>query len=261
MFRSMTATDGSKCYSTETTSLTKRTVKRTTNMNRTNDYDADFRRIEHYVRHPQMIPFVGKQWGSHSRLLILAESHYLPTDDDRKFSEAWYDTNAKDLPVEKYRIFTSTAEIVNNAGYKQRYKRKGHRIFLNIERAILESGFNPENTDNMFQYVAFMNFFQRPAEKTGKSITVTDRDRRVANSTLRDVIRIIAPDFLFFVSSEAWKAYDKSLFDGDHVGHSCHPTSAWWNRKSRNYTKPTGVNVVSGKESFVRFIQNKGVFS
>jgi hypothetical protein len=230
-------------------------------MNRTDGYDEALLKIDHYTWHPQMIPFVGKEWGKHSRLLILAESHYLPTDDDRQYSETWYDLSASELPSEKHRIFTSTAHIVDSAGHKQRYKRKGHRIFLNIEQAILESGFNPENTDNMFQYVAFMNFFQRPAEKTGKSIKVTDRDRSVAHSTLRDVMKIIEPDFLFFVSSEAWKAYDKSLFDRDHVGHSCHPTSAWWNRKSRNYTKPSGVNVISGKDSFVRFIQNEGVFS
>ena len=102
----------------------------------------------------------------------------------------------------------------------------------------------------MFQYIAFMNFFQQPAERTGKSIKVTERDREVANSTLRDVMRVIEPDFLFFVSSRAWQYYAKDLLQRDRVGHSCHPTSSWWNRKSGKYTRPQGVKTISGKDSF-----------
>lgn len=229
-------------------------------INRTNEYDEALLKIDHYTRHPQMIPFVGREWGKHSRLLVLAESHYLPTDDDRQYSETWYDLTAAELPSEKHRIYTSTAHIVDSAGHKQRYKRKGHRTFLNIEQAILESGFRPVNTDNMFQYIAFMNFFQRPAERTGKSIRPTKRDREVANSTLRDVMRVIDPDFLFFVSSRAWQYYAKDLFQRDRVGHSCHPTSSWWNRKSGNYTRPQGVKTISGKDCFVGFLQDYTVF-
>jgi hypothetical protein len=68
------------------------------------------------------------------------------------------------------------------------------------------------------------------------------------------VLAIIKPNFIFFISTNAWKNYDRNLFDKKCTGHSCHPTMPW-NKKSADYTKPNGVNEITGKESFEYFIK------
>ena len=63
----------------------------------TSEFDSKFQEIKHYQNHPQMMPFVGKDYGKFKKLLILAESHYLE-DVDREYDIAkdWYTLN--DIP-------------------------------------------------------------------------------------------------------------------------------------------------------------------
>jgi len=228
-------------------------------MNRTTEFDKLFKKnISHYKRHKQMIPFVGKHWGKYKKLLIIGESHYLPPESKKSTIENWYELKTSDLNEAEI-DFTETADLVENGGDHQQYDSKGHTIYKNIEDAILESGFKPENTVNMFQYVSFMNFFQRPAQNTGKSIIHNDEDVVIANTVLKGVCSIIKPDYIYFVSSMIHPLCDE--IEGVTVGHSCHPACSWWNRKVKHYSLATQKTPLTGKENFIKFIKHHKIFA
>jgi hypothetical protein len=92
--------------------------------------------------------------------------------------------------------------IKNNSFYKER----GHRIYSDIrytiEESIKELGYQLPN-ENVLSYISFMNFFQRPADNNEKTIgykSVRGVDIFVANETIKEVIEIINPEFLFFLN-------------------------------------------------------------
>jgi hypothetical protein len=232
--------------------------------NRTNKFDQELKSIKHFQNHPQMIPFIGNQWGKkHKKILIVAESHYIENrniDVYREIVNNWYDTHYSKLS-ENDKIWTSTADIIDNSKYLEGGESNGHRIYLHLDKALIESGLDRINNEKMFQYVSFMNFFQRPADSESESIIVNQKDQQIANETLKEVINVIKPEFVFFVSSNAWEFYDKSIFDKTKTGHSCHPISKWWNRKASCYTDVNNLGKLTGKESFVNFIKKNQVFN
>lgn len=229
-----------------------------TQNNRLHLYDYQLLNIEHYKKHPQMIPFVGNNYGKKKKLLIIAESHYCPEKTDKNIIENWYSIDNSGLNDEIIG-WTNTAEILNDNIDLNRF-RYAHVIHRNIYYAINETGFKLDNDKEVLTYISFMNFFQRPAETTGKSIKVTQEDRNVANNVLKNVIDIIKPEFIFFVSSQSWKFFDKELFDKNKTGNGPHPGCKWWNKNSRKYTKSTEEKTITGKESFKYFIKINKIF-
>ncbi len=233
-------------------------------MNRTEKYNDELLKIEHYSTHPQMIPFVGKYWGDYcKKLLVLGESHYLPLSSSLEMIKNWYKTPYKSLSQEEQN-WTTTARIIDDEGYPYEeggkiYPEKPHGIYKNIETAIRSISSNDlQVEENMLRYIAFMNFFQRPSQKTGDSIDCDLEDRQKANDTLKSVIAIIKPDYIFFVSSKSWDYYDKQSFPKNKTGHSCHPTCHWWNRESYKYTR-FGDSPVTGRESFLQFLSTNEI--
>lgn len=226
---------------------------------RTHQFDEKLLKVEHFTNHPQMIPFVGSSYFiNNPRLLIIAESHYVKDLSDDLITN-WYKIKSGVLNKDQ-RGWTSTSDIVNGSKMKNKYPEKGHTIFKNIEDAIIATGLKPDYNDNMLKFISYMNFFQRPATKRGESINASDHDKKIANQTVSKVIEILEPDFIFFVSSKAWSAFEKNLFKKPIVGHSCHPTCNWWNRKSKSYTNPFKKKSVTGKESFMDFIIKNEIF-
>ena len=230
-------------------------------MNRTNKFDAELKKISHYQKHQHMLPFIGQYWGDDKKLLVVAESHYLSNNKENlDFIKKWYEISSSDLPP-KVREYTNTAGLLNCTGNNQKYDDpRAHSIYKNIQMAILKSNFSFSDKTNMFRYISFVNFFQRPAEKTGDSIRVNKQDIEIANQTMSEIIRIIEPEYIFFVSSKAWKYFDKSLFNRANTGHSCHPSCKWWNRKSKSFTKSPNKQSVTGQESFIDFMNTHNIF-
>jgi hypothetical protein len=223
----------------------------------TKKYNKTFLEYPHYSRHPQMMPFVGKYWDQTGKLLMIGESHYLDFDFSPETIKNWYNISLDDLDEDDYDYaywWTNTARLIDITDYKS----KGHTIWKNIDSAIRETGFNP--SENIFSFIAYTNFFQRPAQKTGDSIIVSKDDIAVANNTLEFIISTIEPHYIFFVSSKSWQHYNKSIFNGKNVGHSAHPSCRWWNMKSSKFTKDESKRVVTGKESFMDFIIHNKIF-
>jgi len=227
----------------------------------TDKYNKDLLGIDHFTKHPQMIPFVGKYWGQYSKLLVLGESHYMPEDFPKDMIEEWYDLSPIDFENAGEDVgWTNTAGIIDSTWYEDR----GHAIYMYIDYAIIDSGFNPEYQpgENSFCYISFMNFFQRPALKTGDSILPNKDDIEIANETLTEVIKIIKPDYLFFASSKARdylkKEWFTDLFENGKVGFSCHPATPHWNTPSMKYSDD-GKTPLSGKQAFINFLQKNHI--
>jgi len=221
-------------------------------------FDTELKRITHYQRYPQLIPFVGRNYRNRGRrLLLLAESHYLLKDEAQKKIDiksriyGWYTGNAKDLSWNDY-LSTNTALLTNNAGVD--FGSKAFRVYSNLTRAIRLLNSNTTTPKDILTEVCFMNFFQRPAFEEGESIDNTKQDNDTANATLREVINVLKPDYLFFISDKAFKAFDKSSFQAERVGHSPHPGCSWWNRSAKKYDD------IYGKELFSRFAKSNQIF-
>lgn len=223
-----------------------------------NKYDVQLLNIEHYKKHNQMMPFIGQNYGQKKKLLVIGESHFCPKETDKNIIKNWYNIDNTNFNKEIIE-WTATSKIIDFDIANNRFSGS-HTIYRNIFYAINETGFILEENKNVLTYISYMNFFQKPAQETGESIEVTEEDKNVANDILKKVIDIIKPDYLFFVSSESWKSFNKEIFDINKVGHSSHPTSIWWNRCSTKYTKPTEEKTITGKESFKYFIKHNKIF-
>ncbi len=207
----------------------------------TNSYDKGFRKIEHYRRYRQMMPFVGKNY-RRGGILLLGESHYLPEKSTIHLDATqWYEGDANRLnSCEKG--WTDTRAIVDS------HVRGGKAPFLpNIVQALCDAT-GQEYDCSIMQRYCFMNAFQRPAT-TGESIGETDLDIVESGEVIRQVMEILSPGHAFFISMKAARVFQESIAQQDvKVGATQHASSPWWNRKS-------GTEELSGRERFIRLIR------
>lgn len=214
------------------------------------EYDHLLDRIVHYQVYPQMRPWVGKGYPLQRRkVLLVAESHYV----GKKF-EFHLD------PVKWYAgVDTSTSEgfrtrdIISD-GIRSKWRKKGATLYRNMDSVLRASRLFDICPANAFTEVAFMNYFQRPAELYGSSIKVRKEDMQKANEVFREVVCAISPDAVIFCSSLAHKyaseskipafLRDKSIL----FEHTSHAGMHWWNRAAKKYGGRTG------KQIFANFI-------
>ncbi|GBU29008.1 hypothetical protein R84B8_02570 [Treponema sp. R8-4-B8] len=133
----------------------------------TEEFNQELDAFDHYVHHYQMKPFIGKYWNKTKKLLVIGESHYPPKNTDVKLIEDWYEiyiddeiaeAEDKKLANELY-SHTDTASCINC----MKEELKPRQPYSNIDKAIRKTGFNP--TESVFCYIAYSNFYQRPADK------------------------------------------------------------------------------------------------
>lgn len=205
-----------------------------------NAYDEELLQIDVFQRYPELLPFIGGEFGrEYPRVLFVAESHYLPPESTAHLDpKVWYASRSNKL-CPRERSWINTRNIVSR-GYGHRWKSKGHTIYQNMDRALVEAGV--KKSDNSFQFFAFMNAFQRPAV-TGDSLKVCSLDVESAVSTIKNVLNIIDPQHLCFVSRKAYRLVAPTLpISSDGTPH---PASPWWNRRSKRG---------SGKSQFINHV-------
>lgn len=203
--------------------------------------------IDHFQRYPEMIPFVGANYGKfNKKMLLLGESHFLPEGSTASSSaEVWYKGNNSTLD-DNEKGFICTFDLINNRSGQQ-LGAKSWRYYLDMENELINGGL-PKH-DNMFTYVSFMNVFQRPAVVNGESINVLPIDLEEGEKILNAVIDIIQPEIIIFMTSLGynhfhWRIHDKSI----KTVRCCHTTCSWWNRESKG-GMPREVFVRTIKES------------
>jgi hypothetical protein len=232
-----------------------------------NEIKEELEKIEHYKNYPQMIPFIGKYWGKYKKLLIIAESHYLAESTKAVMDDKYYFKNISSYissDVDILKKWTSTNYIINNGIENNKFDNNSHKTYSLIKYSlenITKTLPIPPN-DHIFHYIAFMNFFQRPAIKEEKSIYVKGIDVIIANEILKYIVNIIDPEYIFFVSDKAWKYFDERIIcnSGIIYGHSNHPISWNFNKKYNGYTKPDTLDEITGKESFEYFVKENKIF-
>ena len=201
--------------------------------NSTEIFDIKLNEIEHYQNFPSMRPFIGKNYGkSNSRkIMLIAESHYLPPKSTKsKSPENWYNSTESDLTNEEI-AWINTRNIL-----KGNWQSAGHMIFRELNTRMSEF-MNVENFRAMTN-VAFMNGFQRPAPETGDSIKNFCKpiDYIIGAKTIKEVVNIIEPDLVVFVSKLSWDKLrwkipkSESEVKYDYV---CHPGTGgrFWHSK------------------------------
>ncbi|QDZ29337.1 hypothetical protein [Noviherbaspirillum sp. UKPF54] len=149
-----------------------------------------------------------------------------------------------------------TRDIISN-GIKNKWRKKEAILYRNIDSALRTSSLFSPCPANAFTEVAFMNYFQRPADTNGDSIQVHQQDAQVANEVFRAVVHAISPDIVIFCSSLAYRNAKKfevpNFLNLRNVlcGHVPHAGMPWWNRVAKKYGGRTG------KQVFADFIEQK----
>jgi hypothetical protein len=213
-------------------------------------YDEQFSGIGHYQIYPELYPWVGQDFHSHCpRILVLGESHYLKPDSDYHHdATAWY--AGISIQDKSDRAWTITRGIVAN-GLASQWKGKSKTIYRNIEAAAVDAGVGVPTHVSPFHSMAFMNYFQRPAQDSGKSIVVSELDRRHSAAVLNSVLEILTPRIVVFCSVLAWRAARESVREIQHVhfAFAPHPATRWWHTPMRKYKGK------SGRQLFIEALQ------
>ncbi|MCK2147569.1 hypothetical protein MYE70_00665 [Marinobacter alexandrii] len=212
----------------------------------TSVFDPQLDQVPIYNQFPSLKPSVGVNYGTNGpKILIIAESHYLPKESKvHRDASTWYSLDHSALSVVGKKKEVEEHWMNTRGILKKKLKKwkQGHAIYRNLENALHEAGV--PRSANAFQYVAFMNAFQRPAA-TGLTIKATQQDISVARETVSSVISILAPDHVIFVSSKARDLVGKKL----GIPHASvpHPACPHWNNQK--------LKKGPGREQFIAHIR------
>ena len=216
-------------------------------------YDEQFSGVGHFQLYPELYPWVGQSFHSHCpRILVVGESHYLKPDSDYHHdASAWY--VGIDIKVRPDRAWTITRNIIAN-GLANQWREKSKSIYRNIEAAAVDAGVSASTSDSPFHSMAFMNYFQRPAQVSGKSIVVSALDKSHSSAVLNAVLEILNPQIVIFCSVLAWRAARESVQGHQHVrfAFTPHPATRWWHTPMRKYKGK------SGRQIFIEALQTDG---
>lgn len=221
-------------------------------------YDANLIQLAHYQNFPQILPFIGVHY-TNTHLLLVGESHYLPTGSTiQQDAAVWYASNVQFLTTDET-IWTNTREVTTEYPTSGRID-KAYTIWSNLENAIqkhaTKNAFNLQGKKGI-EHLAFYNFFQRPAQTQGGSISPTELDNQKAEETLAHIIKVIKPKFIMFTSSKAWENISEDFvntYSSIKFGFSPYPGCKWWNKQSGKY------GGLTGKQKFIKFLQDNNIF-
>lgn len=195
------------------------------------DYDKQLLRIDHFSKFPCMLPFVGKNYEKGKRIMMIAESHYLPPYSTiSKDSDVWYNSTEKDLNNDEL-AWVNTREILSGD-----LKPRGHMIYKEINSRMSEIIDTEES--RALNEIVLMNGFQRPAPEVGESIKyfTTEKDFEIGARTIENVIRIVKPEIVLFVSKYSWDnlKYKLSVSSNIKFDFVCHPGTGgrYWHNAS-----------------------------
>ena len=246
-----------------------------------NKYEKELNDIEVYRLHPYLKPFVGEKYDEY-KVLHIGESHYINQTYDKEvygidsFKQWWEkpcDYIIKNLDCEGW---INTRHVMSNY---MSDKKGAYTIFNNFIKSFSKvalmrpiSNISPEDK-KLYDYVAFMNFFQIPSLYEGKKlwdsfyesakkmgnrkIAYEQWDAAVAHSVevIDKVIDILSPHAVVFTSISAGKAYCEAngKYSKDiRIIYTSHPAYPFtWNKPLKSLDGKSGKEVMeAGLESF-----------
>ena len=183
-----------------------------------------------------MHPWIGSPYrdSRYKRLLVVAESHYMPSESTIHLNpERWYQSNEDHLS-EAERECVHTKDVIREPS------NWGYGIFRSIGDEIVtimkDSGLTPDEFPR--EHIAFYNYFMRPAPKYGRSIEGHDKpqDRTISEEVLRWFVQEHQPQLVIFVSRFAGRYGEKVVCEhGIPCISTPHPGRPWWNRSCPKY--------------------------
>ena len=201
---------------------------------------------DHLRRFPCLMPWVGRFYRDdlHRRLLVVAESHYLPESVTwHRNPEAWYASSQDRLDTEATGwIHTQGCVRFHWNGPSLIFPKIREQISISLEADGVEEAPAPGH----FEHIAFMNFFQRPAPHKGRSIRghVVEQDLEVAREVLRWFITTHEPELAVvtsvFASKHAGPVFEER---GIPWGQTPHPVCAYWHRIVKKYGGISGAHL------------------
>lgn len=219
-------------------------------------YDKELNKIDHYIKYHQMLPWIGIHYEHEKvRLLTVGESHYLSRGSTYHLNASdWY--NGISITGKGDEDGINTRNVLSRA-IEGNWKKKSYTIFKNTEDALFSSQLFSSKPKSAYNHIAFMNYFQRPAQRTGESIIIEKQDEIVAREVFLKVLGIIKPTAIVFTSTLAYNNAKKNgvletlkLWNISFT--KCpHPATSWWNRESKKYGNKTGRN------HFISFINEQ----
>ena len=193
-----------------------------------------------------MQPWIGSRYRDerYERLLIIGESHYLPTESTiHHDSVRWYHSRQDDLTSEEVR-WASTIGNITGRWYR------AHRIYREIQNEIARTlkggGMIPD--DFPLNHIAYCNYFLRPAPVSGGSMEghARQQDLDVAAEVLTWFILRHRPELVIVTSRFAGgHAQCVTRDNGIPSITTPHPGSRWWNTIARSYGNVRGRSLFS----------------
>lgn len=204
-------------------------------MNQNTTFDPELLKLRHYQFYPEMLPLIGSHYQRmNKQVLVIGESHYLRKESEGKREPvSWYDGTATTKLDQEDRNWIHTRGTAGS-GKKQKYGSKAFSIYRNVEYAIKELLVGEDLlTENYLSYVAFYNYFLRPA-KTGLSLDLTEADKLKAYEHITTLVAILQPTHLAFVSKLSYHAFwelhkENPQFYRREIFGTAHPDCSWWN--------------------------------
>ncbi len=217
-------------------------------------YDDMLKQIKQYRLHESMLPFIGRHFPQ-TRILILGESHYLSNEenDETKELAEWYERPTEAFSF-KYPDNFNTGRVVRS--YLIGHRTKAHTMFSNPAKALIEAWkLEHVNDSEAFTAFAFMNYFQRPAASSGKTINLTENDEAQAFSHLNRDVESLVPALILLLSKKAMNSY-KSIAGNNtdsRIAYANHPTSKYWNESQG---KGAAIRLFSAIDRYSGFSRN-----
>lgn len=238
-----------------------------------NSFDSRLKEIDIYKLHPTIMPFIGDKFETY-KILQVGESHYIDQTPEKEKYDIEYFFKWWDEPCQE--VLDDSPGWVDTRGVMSNYinePRNGnsYTIFTNFIKTFSEVVIGKEISSismedkQLYQYIAFMNFFQMPSIYEGKnywkSLEISSKkkgNRKLAGEmwniasrqsveTLDRVIEILEPKAVIITSISAGETYQN--YGGKHLGDNVIITShpgypfTWW-KKLKSLDGKTGKEVM-----------------
>ena len=162
------------------------------------------------MRYPEMSPYVGNQYSlaqeHNCALLVIGESHYLPSDSTvHKDCAIWYTSDHTKLNQEE-RDWISTSDIICDQ-LPENFSNKAHWIWRSGYQKINQWGPKFDDYRMLFPYTVFFNFYLRPANQGNTFKELCEpQDNFVANANFQYMVEQYQPNGIVFLSRLAFES-------------------------------------------------------
>jgi len=202
-----------------------------------NHFDEQLKQIDHFQKFPSMLPYIGESYYTATKkVLVIGESHFFdhyPQNQNPQINpgaQVWYSSKEDQMPEEK-RLCINTRYVVTTST---------HHFFKSLEQILSQS--LKDKSSKAINNIIFMNAFQRPANHRGQSIKglAVEHDFQVAVDTISQVINIVKPNFVIFVSKYSWENVGTKLQKEENVfyDYTVHPAAFGdWNDETNTHSK------------------------